>query len=166
MTPKYGSVRPIFHEQFSPEWYFAKQFTIQAHLWSMYPPQQTDGNTNVIQINTLDLELEDSILNPNLCPALTTLYEQMTKRPEWIAKEQECASLKSYLQSIFNQTIPWNNLMDNLISRQCHGLTYPAGINQTIVDEITNINTWQQVYTWTDPVASKLGYLNLMLTIN
>jgi hypothetical protein len=49
-------------------------------------------------------------------------------------------------------------LSDNLQARKCHGLPYPPGVTEYMVDQAMTAASWELNYLWTDDEAGKLGF--------
>jgi len=134
--------------------------SVMGNFWGIYPPEpRPDGNITVIDIQTMDGEMDDMTPNPSICPQLSNVYAALQNSSEWKNQTLKLAPLLDQLQVIFNSTSlsSWGALWDNLGARTCHNKEVPAGITSAMLDQIYEAAAWINWFEWSDDESGRLG---------
>jgi len=145
--------------------------SVQANLWNFFPPQNgTNGKINVIDIHTMDIDVDDMTPNSNICPALITRTAQLMNTSQYAAWNASANKLINIIAKVYNTTadnLPdVGGLWDAFGARMCHQKYIPDAIPYQTLLDIEAAAGAELDYLWSDPEYGRLGSGILLNEIN
>jgi len=132
----------------------------QGHLQGLFPPTQSEnGNIPVVDIFTIENDLDDMFENPTLCPAYNNAVNKAHQDPAYVSYMADKAPFLSQLSQLLNlsSSVEWWMLLDAFQVMTCHNQTYPEGITDDMVLEIFEIANWQWSFELNSSSVVRLG---------
>eukprot|EP01133_Synstelium_polycarpum_P011972 gene11972-13964_t len=136
--------------------------SVQAEISGMYPHEigHLSSSVDVININTMDGQFENMLPLSGHCPVMSHIYDTVNgaqKHKEYMAtkvtlQDQIFKALKITELPIYG----WYSLVDLFYAHQCHDKDLPAGIDQSMVDQVYDISLWEYKYQLTFPELARL----------
>ncbi|EFA83971.1 component of the counting factor complex [Heterostelium album PN500] len=132
----------------------------QSELTALYPPPPNAASMiDVIDIHTMDDYHENMSPNTVLCPALNTLYNNLTSLPVYQQFIQQNAQLQQTIMSTLGEpNFPgWSSFMDYFFALQCHGFPLPDGITDDLVQQVYEASFFTESYPFGSESYSRLA---------
>eukprot|EP01112_Ceratiomyxa_fruticulosa_P021415 TRINITY_DN7520_c0_g1_i1.p1 TRINITY_DN7520_c0_g1~~TRINITY_DN7520_c0_g1_i1.p1 ORF type:complete len:416 (-),score=52.09 TRINITY_DN7520_c0_g1_i1:182-1429(-) len=121
----------------------------QGLLNGFYPRifQNVNNTISVLNINTIEEEMDDMLPSSTLCPGIDDLIVAIVSDPLYLNYQNKYSALLASLQVILNNnsTPPlfWTEIMDGFSALQCHNMPFPQGVTQQTVNIAYEIAYWQ-----------------------